>query len=132
MIHCRLTSLNLDAIGCCASLLCAIHCAGLPLMLSLAPLAGLHFREDARLEYTLIGISLIVAILAVVQGYRRHHQQTVGWIVLGGFMLLLAGHSPLPAWAERMEVVFTVLGAATVAVAHVVNRKLVRQTRRHQ
>lgn len=115
----------LDHIGFSVSMLCAIHCGILPFLLALSPLAKLQFLQDPWLENAIILLSLLLASLSLVHGYRRHHGKLRGiWVVLAGFLLIFFGHAFPYAWAE---ILFTSLGASTVALAHVINWKLVRK-----
>lgn len=128
----QLFKVSLDHIGFSVSLLCAIHCGILPFLLALAPLANLEFLQDPWLENSIIAISLLIATLSLIHGYLRHHRKfSPFWIVLSGFAFIFLGHTFPNAWAE---ILFTALGATTVALAHLVNWKLARssQTRNKQ
>ena len=119
-------SFNADFIGFSASLLCAIHCAALPFAFALAPLAGLRFLQDPRIEYAIIMISLLIASYALIHGYRRHHQKPLALlVVLVGFTLIGIGHL---LQTELQELILTSSGATIVAIAHVINWKHIRQS----
>jgi hypothetical protein len=116
-------SLNLDFIGFSASLLCAVHCAALPFLLTLAPLAGLQLLSNLWIEYSIIIFSFIIASSSIIHGYRRHHHLTTPLImVLLGFALIGIGHSLEGEWQET---VFTPMGATLIAIAHNINWKYV-------
>ena len=68
----QFVGLHPDFMGFSASLLCAVHCAALPFLLTLAPLAGLQFLRNPWVEYALILISFGIACYALIPGYRRH------------------------------------------------------------
>ncbi len=119
--------LNLDLIGFTASMLCAIHCAALPFLLTLLPLTGLHFLTNPWVEYAIILLSLFIASYALVHGYRRHHhRKTALTVVFAGFVLIGAGHLLTHVW---LEVVLTSLGASVIAIAHMINWKHMKQSR---
>ena len=121
----QFVGLHPDFMGFSASLLCALHCAALPFLLTLAPLAGLQFLDNPWIEYTLILLSFGIAGYALVPGYQRHHRKPLALIMVTvGFLLIGTAHSLVPG---AYEVVFTSSGAALVAIAHLINWKQVRQ-----
>lgn len=123
----QFVGLNLDYLGFSASLLCAIHCAAVPFLLSMAPLAGLRFLDNPMIEYTFIALSFSIASIALVQGYRKHHHR---WLALAiatiGFILIGSGQVLEPEWKEAL---LTAGGGTIIAIAHLVNWKLVNQSK---
>lgn len=119
------TGFSLDTVGFSASFLCAIHCSVLPLLLAATPVAGLGFLNESWVEYTVIGLSVLIAAWALRHGYRQHHRWLAGGVALAGFGLILVAHLVRPEW---LEITLTTAGATTVAIAHIVNWKLLRQT----
>ncbi|MEO1254294.1 MAG: MerC domain-containing protein [Bacteroidota bacterium] len=118
--------LHLDFIGFSASLLCAIHCAALPFLLTLAPLAGLQFLDNHWIEYAIIFISFFIASSSLIHGYRKHHKKKVSLIIATiGFVLILIGQI---AGSEWMEAFLTSCGGITIAIAHLINWKYVTQS----
>ncbi len=117
--------LHLDFVGFSASMLCAIHCALLPFLLSMAPLAGLQFLDNPWIEYSIILLSFLIASNALVQGYRRHHQKAVALVIaIIGFILIGLGHA---LGIEILEVLLTPVGGVSIAIAHLVNWKHIHQ-----
>ena len=120
--------LHLDFLGFSASMLCAIHCAALPFLLSMAPLAGLQFLDNHWIEYSIILLSLFIASNSLIGSYRKHHQKFLALIIaLIGFSLVGLGQV---LEAEWKEVLFTSTGGAIIAIAHLVNWKLIKQSKR--
>lgn len=119
-------SLNLDFVGFSASLLCAVHCAALPFLLSVLPLAGLHFLHHPFIEYTIILFSFFIASKSLSHGYSRHHKNIHPLLIVAlGFLLIGLGHA-LPI--EWTEIGLTVLGATFVSVAHILNWKYIQSS----
>jgi len=109
----------LDAIGMMASTLCAIHCAALPLLLSLSTLTSLHFLANPWIEYSVIVFSLILALVSFLPAFKRHHGKFSPLMLLGlGFILIGMGQFGL---IDVNEVVLTVGSALSIAIAHLVN-----------
>jgi hypothetical protein len=119
-------SLNLDYIGFSASLLCAVHCAAIPFLFTLVPLSGLQVLSNPWIEYSIVSFSIIIALLSLTHGYRSHHHlKTPLILVLLGFGMIGVGHTLEGNWQET---ILTPLGAAMVAIAHMVNWKYVRRS----
>lgn len=120
-------TVNLDLVGLCTSLLCALHCSALPILLSLSPLAGLQFLNDPKVEYTFILLSFSIASYALVYGYRRHHQRAMPLVIMSlGFILIVISHLQ---GSEPLEVVLTTSGAVSIAISHLINWKLISKAR---
>lgn len=116
---------HLDFIGFMASLICAIHCAGVPLLLTLMPLMGLSFLENPWIEYSMILLSLVIAFFALLRGYRKFHKRPTALIVACvGFVLIGLGRV---IHAEISEIAFTSLGAIAISVAHFINWEHLRK-----
>ncbi|WP_185152548.1 MerC domain-containing protein [Fulvivirga aurantia] len=121
----RFVGLHLDLIGFSSSVLCAIHCAALPFLLSLAPLANLQFLNNPWVEYAIIIASFLIACFALIHGYSRHHHKPQALVlVVMGFVLISTGHL-----AEWNEAVFTTFGATIVAIAHLINWRQIKQSK---
>ena len=118
--------LHLDFIGFSASMLCAIHCAALPFLLSMAPLAGLQFLDNPWIEYAIIFFSFFIASNALIHGYRRHHRKPLALIIaVTGFVLIALGHG---LGIELTEILFTSVGGVSIAIAHLINWKQINQS----
>ena len=117
--------LHLDFVGFSASMLCAIHCALLPFLLSMAPLAGLQFLDNPWIEYSIILISFLIASNALVRGYRLHHRRIVALaIAVVGFIMIGLGHA---LGIEQLEILLTSIGGVSIAIAHLINWRYLHQ-----
>lgn len=113
----------IDALGMMASIVCAIHCAALPLLLSLSTLTSLHFLANPWIEYSVIILSLFLALVSFLPAFKRHHGKYSPLIFLGvGFVFIGFGQSGL---FSIDEVILTVSGASFIATAHAINWALV-------
>jgi len=110
---------HVDFIGFSISLLCALHCAFMPILLSLIPLAGIQFLKNPWIEYSIILLSFCFASLALLSGYRKHHKRPMPLILVTlGFILISSGYFSELKW---MEVLFTVTGGLAIAIGHLKN-----------
>ncbi len=115
---------NLDRIGITASVLCAIHCAAIPFLLTMLPLWGLEFMADERVEMAMIGLSLVIGVWSLVGTYRKnHHKIAPVLILIAGFLLIGLGHF---IGNQPLEPVLIPLGGLTIAAAHVLNLRLLK------
>ncbi len=118
-------ALHMDFVGFCSSVLCAIHCTLIPVLISLAPLAGLQFLTNPIVEYSLILISIFIASFALFRGFARYHRNPLPLVVVGyGFLLITLGRF---THAEWQEIFFSSFGAISVAAAHIVNWVQIKQ-----
>ena len=117
-------SARLDKAGATASLACAIHCALMPLMVTLLPLVGLTFLANQWIEWALVCCSAVLGVSSLCLGYREHHSRRALAVLSGGLALLVLGRiMEQQAWGV-FGVVVVVLGGVTVAAAHFLNRYL--------
>jgi hypothetical protein len=112
----------LDAAGFSASLLCAIHCAFVPVLVTLSFFEGLYFLADPTIERVVLAMSFFLALASLLPSYLKHHHRLspILIFVLGAFLIILGRLDLSSLW----EIVFTSVGATCIAVAHLVNWKL--------
>lgn len=115
----------LDRFGATGSLLCAVHCAVLPLLLALAPSLGLSVWLGDGVERAVVVFVTLLGLFSLVLGYRRHRALRALGLLLPGLALLWIGllHGPLHHSVLPHAVVMTV-GGALVGIAHLVNLRL--------
>lgn len=125
----------LDRAGAFVSAFCAVHCAGLGLVFVLAPGLWLQGKGGAfgsewlhRLEWLLAASALLLATLALAQGWRRHRRCLPAALAAPGLGLMAIGiftelHS-LPLLGSAV-----VLGGGLLLVlAHGFNLHLARKS----
>lgn len=82
--------LNWDSLGIATTLLCAIHCMVLPLLLTSLPLMGIDLIHDPVFEWSMILLAIIIGIYALYHGYIKHHRNIVPvYLFLAGAALLI-------------------------------------------
>ncbi|WP_461451766.1 MerC domain-containing protein [Mucilaginibacter sp.] len=116
-------STKLDSIGMTASTLCAIHCALVPVFITVLPLIGLGFLANPWFEWGMIILAFIIGVTSISSSYVRMHKKAVPLILLTiGFLIIISGHLFLKGWAEG---VIVPIGGFTIAAAHFINYKYV-------
>ena len=72
--------INLDKLGMTASLLCAIHCLALPLLISAGLIGGLNWFNHGFTEWSLIILALLIAGKSFLHSYwNQHHSILPYW-----------------------------------------------------
>lgn len=119
-------AMDWDTAGAAASFACAVHCALLPIVVTLLPLVGLGFLANAATEWVLVALSAALGIGSLCLGFREHRSRRAFAVLATGLALLILGR-----WAEAnatgwIGVAVVVVGGCTVAASHIVNRRLCR------
>lgn len=115
----------LDRIGAAGSMLCAVHCALLPLLIVALPSIGVATWWSDNAEEWFVVFASLVGLFSVVWGYRRHREVRALGLLLPGLAALWFGilYPPLHASILPHAVVMTV-GGTLVALAHLANLRL--------
>ena len=117
--------MNLDKFGISASLLCAIHCAMMPVLLPIAALAGLGFLWTPAFEAVMILIALAVGAYSITNGYLKIHQTLYPMLFLVGGFLLIIGSKTI--FDHALEHVLLPVGSLLIVVSHWLNWRLYKQ-----
>ncbi len=116
----------LDVTGTAVSWICLIHCVALPFFISLVPLIGLSFLLDERVEWLIIGASVLVGAVSLLPAYFRRHGKTRSLLLfLAGIGLVVAAHLQFED-NLLLQIPFLLAGAGLITAAHLVNRHLCR------
>jgi hypothetical protein len=116
-----------DRLGAIASFLCAIHCAALPFVLALLPLVGLEFLADHRFERAFVVFACALALITLLNGYRRHRRPLSLLLAFPGLMLLLLGVTVAEQYTIMLHSVLVTCGGVLLASAHFINLRLDRR-----
>jgi hypothetical protein len=116
-----------DRFGAVASFLCAIHCAALPFVLALLPLLGLEFLADPRFERAFVVFACALALLTLVNGYRRHRRPVPLMLAFPGLSLLLLGVTVAEQYQLALHSTLVTCGGVLLASAHFVNLRIDRR-----
>src|SRR6201991_4292163 len=83
--------INWDVLGISTSVLCAIHCAVLPLAVATLPVFGVNIVHNAVFEFGMIGLAFLIGSWALWHGFSHHHRRLTPWFLfVAGIMLLIA------------------------------------------
>lgn len=114
----------LDKSGVAFSWICAVHCLGLPFVISLLPAAGLSFLETEIAEYIFLSISVAIGLISLIPAYLRRHKQirTILLFVSGVGLIVFA--DALFENSITGQALFLTAGAAAITASHIINRRL--------
>lgn len=84
--------INWHALGISASIICAIHCAIAPLLLSSLPLFGVNIIENIWVEFLLLGTAFVIGFTTLWHGYKKHHHTWGPLLLFSLGMICFAMH----------------------------------------
>jgi hypothetical protein len=116
----------MDRLGAAGSLLCAIHCALLPLAIAMLPALGIAKWLGDGFEQGFVLFATLLGLFSVVWGYRRHGAvRALGLLIPGLSILWLAiFYAPLHHALVPHALAMT-CGGTLVGLAHLANLRLV-------
>ena len=109
--------ISLDGLGIAASMLCAIHCAVLPLLFTSLPLLGIDIIQNKSFEFGMIALAFVIGTYALYHGFRRHHHRMIPVILFTVGFAFLVTKEVLPV--HRVWMVFPAL--IFIIGAHILN-----------
>lgn len=121
---------KLDKAGMTASFLCAVHCALMPLVVTLLPLLGLTFLASEPIEWGLLAASATLGTLSLCLGFKEHRSRGVFAILGLALALLVMGRISHSHGVGGWSVALMVTGGFMMMGAHILNHYLCRSCRR--
>lgn len=116
--------INWDGMGILTSVLCAIHCGLLPLVLPSLPLIGIESPENVFFEWLMIALAFAVGIFSLIHGYKTHHHRLMPLLLFSiGMMFLIAKQLFTDA-----EIPLLLVAIALIISAHYINFRLCKKS----
>jgi energy-converting hydrogenase Eha subunit A len=116
--------INLDFAGLAASMVCAIHCIAMPVLLSLGLMNGSQFMGNHYFDTFIIALGILIASLSLLGDYKIHRSKLPLGLIVLGFTVLIIG---LKLGHDLPHVLMSVIGSSFVASAHFINWKKSKQ-----
>ena len=110
---------SLDRMAVGLSGLCVLHCVLSVVLVAMLSGAGTFFTDPLIHRFGLLG-AVVLAALALGQGYRTHRATRPALVGLAGLALMTIGLFAPHGWAE---VAATVAGVIVLATAHLMNAR---------
>jgi hypothetical protein len=112
-----------------ASMLCLIHCIGLPLLLAALPALSRLIALPESFHVWVLGFALPTSGAALLLGHRGHRAYSPA--IIGGVGLALLAVGALFVSGNRWETPATIIGSACLIFAHLSNWRLRHRRHRH-
>jgi len=115
----------LDRLGATGSLVCAVHCALLPLVIALLPSLGIAVWLGEDFEQGFVVFASLLGLFTLAWGYRRHRAVRALGLLLPGLAALWLGvlYAPLHHTLVPHAITMT-FGGTLVGLAHLANLRL--------
>lgn len=111
---------KLERVGAGMSLLCAIHCAAMPVLVGALPLVGSRMGSSHWLEALMIGTAALIGYSTLGMSFRRHRRPAPLAIFTGGLLTVTLAHTLVSHEASTLP---AVVGALGLAGAQFLNRR---------
>jgi hypothetical protein len=113
-----------DRFGAFASMLCAVHCALLPVIFGVLPALGLGFLANHAFESAFITFAITLATISLAFGLRKHGSYRAFLFLVPGIGLLIVGVLVGSSHVDGWHAALVSLGGSLIALSHVVNIRL--------
>lgn len=115
----------IDRFAAGGSMLCAVHCAVLPLLIALLPSLGIAAWLGDGFEQGFVIFASLLGVSTLLWSYRRHRTIRALGLLLPGLAVLWLGvlYAPLHHAAVPHAVAMT-FGGTLVGLAHLANLRL--------
>jgi hypothetical protein len=110
-------AINLDFLGISASLLCAIHCAVLPVIISISAVSHQGHLWHQVMDFIFLPIAILLIVYSLLKSIQKHQQKSPAIIAITGLLLFFAGK----LFFHHPHFIFTTLGGIAIAFAHFQN-----------
>jgi len=107
----------MDFWGAATSILCAIHCAVLPLLLSVGMVSSHALFSNPIFEIIMIAFAFVFVYNSIIKGYMRNQVSLTALLMAISGLLLIAVHH---LFSDK-AVFIVVFGGILVAVSHLFN-----------
>ncbi|HQW92301.1 MAG: MerC domain-containing protein [Chitinophagaceae bacterium] len=117
--------LNWDALGIGTSIICAIHCALLPVLMSTLPIFGINIIHNVFFEWGMIVLAFVVGSYSLFHGFVKHHRSVVPVLIFSvGFIFLV-----LKQFFVQYEILLLVIAVICIISAHFYNYRLCHRSK---
>ena len=119
------TKINWDTMGIATSVVCAIHCAFLPVLFSTLPVFGINIVHNSIFEWGMIGLAFFVVLYSLYHGFIKHHRNFKPVFIFSiGFIFLV-----LKQFYHQYEYLFLAIAVALIISAHYYNYRLCHKSK---
>ena len=105
-------------------MICAIHCALLPLIFGILPALGLGFLAGHAFEQVFVSFAIVLASISLMFGLRRHGSYRAFLFLVPGILLLVVGVLSGVDHANPWHATVVSIGGTLIALSHLINLRL--------
>jgi len=117
--------INWDRLGITTSVVCAIHCGLLPVILPVLPLFGVNIVHNSLFEWAMITLAFGIGCYSLYHGFiRHHHSYRPITIFLIGFVFLV-----LKQFFHSQEYIFLSIAVPLIISAHFINIRFCKKNK---
>jgi len=114
-----------DSLGSVGAVICAVHCALLPIALVMLPMVGFGILASPGFEVGFVLFATALAVASLWNGYLRHRAYRAMAILVPGLIALWSGvFIPMIHDTTVVHALMMSAGGALVGAAHLVNLRL--------
>lgn len=113
-----------DKVGFAASLVCAVHCALLPLVMAFMPAVLLRAGGWLDWDQAFVVFATLLGATTLTLGYRRHREFHAWALLAPGLMLVWAASFTSLHDHTSAHLALMVVGGSLLAAAHLLNLRL--------
>jgi hypothetical protein len=117
--------LNWDTLGIGTSIICAIHCALLPVLMSTLPVFGINIIHNAFFEWGMIVLAFAVGSYSLFHGFVKHHRYVAPVLIFSvGFIFLV-----LKQFFVQYDILLLLIAVVCIISAHFYNYRLCHRSK---
>lgn len=121
---------KLDRIGYISSILCALHCTVMPIILIAFPILSLSLFVSETFEWVFLSLSLLLGLTSLCFGYKKHKSFKAFSILATGLVLIVIGRIMHQHTVHQKDIhidlynIILFAGGILVALSHKINSML--------
>ena len=121
---------KLDRIGYISSILCALHCTVMPIILIAFPILSLSLFVSETFEWVFLSLSLLLGLTSLCFGYKKHKSFKAFPLLATGLVLIVIGRIMHQHTVHQKEIhidlynIILFAGGILVALSHKINSML--------
>lgn len=108
---------NMDVWGSTTSILCAIHCALLPLLLSSGFIGAHTLMSHPAVEFCIMGLTSVFVYYSIVRPYFQNKLNSIPFTLATTGLVFVLIHHFIPHYSTFI----VVIGGLLIAAGHLVN-----------
>ena len=113
-----------DRVGVAGSVLCAVHCALMPLLLSALPALGVGMSASVDWDQAFVVFATLLGVATLSLGFRRHRAHRAWALLVPGLVMVWIGSFTSLHDHSSGHVLMMTTGGLLIAAAHVINLRL--------